>query len=160
MFLQQVPAVLDSRYLAAVVVAVAIGLVSGERLNRFALVFMLADAPGLGIYAMVGAQKALNLGLDWVPALLVGVINAVGGGLTRDLMTREEPLVFRPGEFYAAAALAGGAVFIALAVGLHLPAQPAAFAGIAVTLLVRVASVTFGWRTRAARALIRRRGGD
>lgn len=157
LFLQQVPAMLDSRYLLAVTVAAAIGLLFGELLNRFSVFFMLVDALGLGIYAVVGAQKTLDLGLDWVPALLIGVINAVGGGLMRDMLTYEAPLVFRPGEFYAAAALAGCAVFIALAVGLQLPAHQAAFAGIAVTLAVRMASVRFGWRTRAARPWI---GGD
>jgi uncharacterized membrane protein YeiH len=156
LFLQQVPAVLGSHYLLAVVVATIIGLVFGQSLNRLALVFLLVDALGLGLYTVFGAQKALNAGLGWVPALLIGVINAVGGGVLRDLMSREDPLIFRPGEFYAAAALAGGAVFAALALGLGLAAQPAALAGIAVTVLTRVASVRFGWRTPAARALIGR----
>lgn len=155
LFLQQVPAVLGSSYVAAVVVAMAIGMVFGEKLNRLSMVFMLVDAAGLGAYAMVGAQKTLTLGLGWVAALLVGVVNAVGGGLARDIITRDDPMVFRPGEFYAAAAFMGSAVFIALAVGLHVSAETAALAGIAVTLLGRVASVRFGWRTQAARALIR-----
>lgn len=155
-FLQQVPAVLDSHYLLAVVVATLIGLVFGQSLNRLSLVFLLVDALGLGIYVVFGTQKALNAGLGWIPALLIGVINAVGGGVLRDLMSREDPLIFRPGEFYAAAALAGGAVFAALALGFGLAAQPAALAGIAATLLVRIASVRFGWRTPVARPLIGR----
>ncbi|WP_096700802.1 TRIC cation channel family protein [Magnetospirillum sp. 15-1] len=156
-FLQQVPAVLGSHYLLVVVVATVIGLLFGQSLNRLALVFLLVDALGLGLYTVFGTQKSLNAGLGWVPALLIGVVNAVGGGVMRDLMSREEPLIFRPGEFYAAAALAGGATFAILALGLGIAAQPAALAGIAVTVLVRVASVRFGWRTPAARALI---GGD
>ncbi|MDO8605566.1 MAG: TRIC cation channel family protein [Phaeospirillum sp.] len=155
LFLQQVPAVLGSPYVIVVVVAMAIGMVFGERLNRPVMVFMLVDAAGLGIYAMVGAQKALNLGLGWGAALLIGVINAVGGGLVRDVITRDHPMVFRPGEFYAAAAFMGCVVFIALAMGLRLPAETAALAGIATTLLVRFGSVRFGWRTRAVQALIR-----
>ena len=160
LFLQQVPVVLHSPYLATIAVAVAISLVFGEALNRLSLAFLVVDALGLGIYAVVGAQKALNAGLDWVPALLIGIINAVGGGLLRDLITHDEPLVFRPGEFYAAAALVGGSAFLVLALPVGLAAQPAALAGIAVTVLVRLASVHFGWRTVTARALIRRRGSD
>ncbi|BAE50748.1 trimeric intracellular cation channel family protein [Paramagnetospirillum magneticum] len=156
LFLQQVPAVLGSHYLLAVVVATVIGLVFGQSLNRLALVFLLVDALGLGLYTVFGAQKALNAGLGWIPALLIGVINAVGGGVLRDLMSREDPLIFRPGEFYAAASLAGGMVFAVLALGMGLAAQLAALAGIGVTVLVRVASVRFGWRTPAARALIGR----
>lgn len=156
LFLQQVPAVLGSHYLLVVVVATVIGLLFGQSLNRLSLVFLLVDALGLGLYTVFGTQKSLNAGLDWVPALLIGVINAVGGGVLRDMMSREEPLIFRPGEFYAAAALAGGAAFAILALGLGIAAQPAALAGIAVTVLVRVASVRFGWRTPKARALIGR----
>ena len=154
LFLQQVPAVLGSSYMVAVVAGMVVGMLLGERLNRLAMVFMLVDAAGLGLYAMVGAQKSLNLGLGWEAALLIGVLNAVGGSLLRDVITRDDPIVFRPGEFYAAAAFMGGAVFIILALGLRLPAQMAAWAGVAVTLAARVASVKFGWRTRAAHALI------
>lgn len=156
-FLQQVPAVLASPYLATVAVAMILGLVFGDTLNRLSLAFLLVDALGLGLYTVVGAQKALNAGLDWVPALLIGVINAIGGGLLRDLVTREDPLVFRPGEFYAAAALAGGVVFVVLALPLGIAAQPAALASIGVTVLVRLASVHFGWRTPVAKPLFRRR---
>jgi uncharacterized membrane protein YeiH len=154
LFLQQVPAVLGSSYMVAVVAGMVVGIVLGERLNRIAVIFMLADAAGLGLYAMVGAQKSLTLGLGWGAALLIGVVNAVGGSLLRDVITRDDPIVFRPGEFYAAAACIGCAVFIALAVGLRFPAELAAWIGTAVTLAVRVASVKFGWRTRAAKSLI------
>lgn len=153
LFLQQVPVVLGAPYLAAVAVATLIGLVFGPALNRLALVFLLVDALGLGLYCAFGAQKALNAGLGWVSALLIGVINAVGGGVLRDLMSREDPLIFRPGEFYAAAALIGGSVFLALALGAELAAQWAAGAGAAITVAVRLASVRFGWRTPAAKAL-------
>ncbi|MBF0270391.1 MAG: TRIC cation channel family protein [Alphaproteobacteria bacterium] len=156
LFLQQMPTVIEPHYLITVLVAVILSLTLGEMLNRLALIFLLADALGLGLYAMVGTQKALLAGLSWVPALLIGVINAVGGGVIRDLITREEPLVFHPGEFYAAAAFAGAALFAALVVGLGIAAQWAALAGIWLVLLIRLASVKFGWRTRAARALIRR----
>jgi len=157
LFLQQVPAVMASHYLIAVFAAVVVSLVFGDILNRFTLIFLSVDALGLGLYAMVGTQKALMAGLSWGSALLIGVINAVGGGVIRDLITREEPLVFRPGEFYAAAALAGSAVFIVLVLGLTIPAQPAALAGIATILLIRFVSVRFGWQTKAARALIGRK---
>jgi uncharacterized membrane protein YeiH len=156
LFLQQVPAVVGSPYLLAVTVAALIGLLFGESLNRLALVFLLVDSLGLGLYGVFGAQKALHAGLAWVPALLIGVVNAVGGGVLRDLLSGDSPLVFKPGEFYAAAALAGSALFLALALGFGMDAQLAALAGITVTLLVRLASVRFGWRTPAARRLIGR----
>ena len=76
----------------------------------------LVDALGLGVYGMVGAQKSLAAGLPLVSVALVGCVNAVGGGVLRDVV-REEPLIFKPGEFYALAALAGVLAFIGLAAG-------------------------------------------
>jgi uncharacterized membrane protein YeiH len=76
-------------------------------------------------------------------------VNAVGGGILRDVLVREEPLVFRPSELYALASLAGCAAFLAVVVGLR---GPPAFAGalaIVVTVAVRILSVRLGWRTGA-----------
>jgi uncharacterized membrane protein YeiH len=155
LFLQQMPTVMEPHYLITVVVAMLISLLLGERLNHLALIFLVVDALGLGLYAMVGTQKALLAGMSWVSAMVIGVINAVGGGMIRDLITREEPLVFRPGEFYAAAAFVGSALFAALVVGFGITAELAALAGIGLVLMVRLASVRFGWKTRAASALIK-----
>jgi hypothetical protein len=53
----------------------------------------------------------------------IGVMNAVGGGLLRDILTREEPFLFKPGQFYAAAALAGARHVVGLDTGFtHLAA--------------------------------------
>jgi uncharacterized membrane protein YeiH len=87
-----------------------------------------------------------------VSAALVGCVNAVGGGVLRDVLVREEPLIFKPGEFYALAALAGVLLFIALAVGLRVPEETAALAGIGLAFTVRLLSIRLGWRTGAFEA--------
>jgi uncharacterized membrane protein YeiH len=69
-----------------------------RRLARtYATVLSLVDALGLGIYAVVGVQKSLDAALSIPAAILVGTINAVGGGLLRDVLTREVPLFFQAG---------------------------------------------------------------
>lgn len=148
-FLRNAPpaVVTDSRYLLAITIAAAIGFVYGERLNRFRVVFMMFDALGLGAYAVVGAQKSLNQGLTVGAAILIGVVNAVGGGLLRDVLAREEPLLFKPSEFYAIAALLGCIVFLFLALTVKLNAGPSALAAIAVTFLFRILSLRFGWKS-------------
>jgi uncharacterized membrane protein YeiH len=160
LFLQQATSVIAPHYLLTVIAATAITLVFGERLNRFAFSFMLVDALGLGLFAMTGTQKALSVGFSWIPAILVGVVNGVGGGLIRDILSREDPLIFRPGEFYAAAALVGCGLFVLLVLGLGLSVEPAELISIAVIILIRVASVHFGWKTKAARPLVGKRDGD
>jgi len=146
------PAVLvDHRFLIAVGVAAAIGWFAGAALElRFHSIFLVVDALGLGAYAVVGAQKALSADLLVPAALVVGTINAVGGGILRDLLSGEEPEVFKPGGYYALAAFAGALAFCGLAQGLGLRGGVAALVGIALTFLLRVLSVRFGWRTRKA----------
>lgn len=144
------PAVLtNARYLAAVLAGAAVAAFFARHLHRLRLVFMLTDALALGTYAVVGAQKSLAAGLPVIAAALIGVVNAVGGGLLRDVLVREEPLTFKPGEFYALAALAGVLVFLLLSRGLALPDSLAAVAGITSAFAVRLLSVRLGWRTGA-----------
>jgi len=151
-FLQQVPAVVkDGRYLLAVLGGTAAVLLLGRGVQRFRLVISVFDALGLGVYAVVGAQKALQAGLPALSAVLVGVVNAVGGGLLRDVLVREEPFVFRPGELYALAALAGAAAFALLAAWLRVPAGTAALASVAAAVSLRLLSIRLGWRTGALR---------
>ena len=138
----------DGRYLAAVVAGVAVALLFARLLHRLGLLLGLADALGLGAYAVFGTEKALDSGLPLLPAALVGTVNAVGGGLLRDVLVREEPLMFRPGEFYALAALAGIATHLAL-LPTGLAPSLAGLAGVAVAFAVRLLSLRLGWRTGA-----------
>jgi uncharacterized membrane protein YeiH len=96
---------------------------------------------------VVGTQKSLVAGLPVVTAVLIGVANAVGGSVLRDVLSREEPLLFKPGDFYALAALAGVVVFVAVAAGLGISAERAAVVAIAVTFATRMLSIRLRWRT-------------
>ncbi len=149
LFLQQgAPAVIrDGRYLAAVLAGGAAGAWFAAHLHRLGLLFRLADAVGLGLYAAVGAQKATEAGLPLLGTLLVSSVNAVGGSVLRDVLCGEVPLLFRPGELYAIAAIGGGAVFLVLARFARAPDAVAATACVAVAFALRVLSVRLGWRT-------------
>jgi len=142
LFLGHIPpvAITDSRYLVTVVL--------GGRMRHFERWIGIVDALGLGAYAVVGAQKAIQAGLGVPAALLIGVVNAAGGGLLRDVLAREEPLIFKPGQFYALAALAGAVSFVGLAVFAGVDATAAAAIAIALTFLLRLLAIRFEWRTR------------
>ena len=150
----------DARYLYVVALATLLCLVVGTHLNRFRLIFLLADSLGLAIYAVVGAQRALAFGLPVVAAAFVGLANAVGGGVLRDVLTRKEVLLLKPGEFYVLAAAAGTAVFLGSSHLGGLRAADAALWSIGTTLAVRLAAVSFNWRTTAAKPLLGRRSAD
>jgi uncharacterized membrane protein YeiH len=73
---------------------------------------MTLDAAGLGLFAMAGAGKALDKGIDPFMAALMGTITGVGGGTLRDIFLAKIPSVLRV-DIYAVAALIGAAVMIA-----------------------------------------------
>jgi uncharacterized membrane protein YeiH len=143
------PLLTDARYIQVIVAATIVGALFGRHIKRIRRVIALIDALGLGAYAAFGTQKALQAGLAAPAAILVGIVNASGGGLVRDIITREEPLVFRPGQFYVLTALAGAVVFVFLTVQLGVRPTPAAIAAITVTFVFRALTIVFNWRTSA-----------
>jgi len=110
--------------------------VKGQLWNR---TFPFIDALALGCWAATGAIRTLADGLGWLPALLLGTITAVGGGMTRDIFLRRVPQIFAGGNLYTTAAVLASAVAVAFygvgdsAIGLGL----ATVTGAGVTLLAR-----------------------
>ena len=156
LFLQDGPPALtrDWRYLGAVGAACIAGWIVGHWIERYRKVIALLDAIGLGAYSVVGVQKSLAAGLSVPAAILVGVINACGGGVLRDVLTREEPLVMKPGQFYALASLLGCGSFVILTLQLSLPAIVAAIIAIALTFIVRILAIVLNWRTVPVQPLL------
>ena len=156
-FIKQIPLVMqDARYLWMVVAAVVVGTVTLRLAERFGQLIAYVDALAIGVYGVVGANKALIAGIAPVPALLVGICNAVGGGLLRDVLVREEPLVFKPGQLYALAALAGCVLFVVMSYYYGVDTNHAAWIAIAATFLLRLLAIRFRWTTTSLRDLRRR----
>jgi uncharacterized membrane protein YeiH len=137
----------DARYVWAVVVASGLAALTFPLAKHFEQLVATVDALALGAYAVVGAQKALAAGLSATDAILVGVINATGGGLIRDVLVRDRPLIFKPGQYYVLAALAGTSVFTILLLGWRVPVRTAAWLSIGGTFLFRMLAIRFNWRT-------------
>src|SRR5580693_5657317 len=62
-------------------------------------------AAAISLWATAGALKTLGDGLEWLPAVLLGTITAIGGGVSRDLMLQKVPAVFKDGQLYATVAI-------------------------------------------------------
>ena len=124
-FIQSGPplAMKDGRYLYAIMAGCLTAAMFRHGVDRLQKGFLLADALGLGAYAVVGVERSLEANLSVMASILVGVINASGGGLLRDVLVREEPLLFKPGQFYVLAALLGASVFTVLIVHFQKPAR-------------------------------------
>ena len=160
-FLQEIPLVMkDARYLWAVLAALAIGGLAQRLAERFESLIAYVDAAAIGVYAVYGANKSLVAGVSPEAAVLVGLCNAVGGGLLRDVLVREEPLLLKPGQLYLLATLVGCAGFVLLSHHYGVEVQVAAWTAIALTMLLRVLAIRFNWRTRAFGLRWRRGNGD
>ena len=154
LFLQEIPVVLkDARFLYAVLAALAIGILLQRVAERFDQLIAYVDAAAIGAYAVYGANKSLVADVPPEAAVLVGLCNAVGGGLIRDVLVREEPLLLKPGQLYVLACLAGCAGFVVLSHHYGVDVELAAWSAIGLTMLLRVLAIRFNWRTTALRAL-------
>jgi uncharacterized membrane protein YeiH len=116
-----------------------------ERLQHPVLFF---DAIGLGVFAVSGTQKALNHGIDWPIAAILGMLTGIGGGMVRDVLTARVPTVL-VSEIYAVAALAGALVVIAGTL-LGLPPTAVVWAGVVLCVVLRMLAIYRGWRLPVA----------
>ena len=105
--------------------------------------FLIPDALGLALFTIVGTQIALEWHAPWLVASLLGMITGVVGGVLRDVLCNEVPLVFVRGELYASAAWMGALMLIGLQT-LEVSPVIAAWAGMATVLGVRL--VAMAWR--------------
>ncbi|WP_124711220.1 trimeric intracellular cation channel family protein [Gordonia insulae] len=118
---------------------------------------LILDAIGMGLFASSGAAVAIDQHVSAFAATLVGLLTAVGGGILRDVLANEIPLLLQPADLYAVPALLGAGV---VAVGGTLSSVPIwvwLIIGTAVATGLRVAGLAFGWRLPTAGPGWRRR---
>jgi uncharacterized membrane protein YeiH len=144
--LNQLPVALDNAwYLATALGGAGAVFFFASTFQRMGAVMLIADAVVLGLYGIVGAEKAIANGIELLPAILLGMITTIGGGTLRDVLTGRPPEIFQEGELYAVAALAGVVGFVALDhVGVAL--WVAVVIGSAITFALRVGAWRRGWR--------------
>ena len=99
----------------------------------------IADAIGLAFFVIMGTQKALDHGTSAFVAIMMGTMSGVCGGMIRDVLCREVPMVFR-GELYAVTCIFGGVVYTGL-LALGVAQLPAMLSGMLALLLLRLAAM-------------------
>lgn len=104
--------------------------------------FLIPDAIGLALFTVVGTQVALQWNTPWLVASLMGVTTGIVGGVLRDILCNDVPLVFLKGELYASAAWIGALTLVALqALGLH--AVSTTWIALTVILVIRLLAMRF-----------------
>jgi uncharacterized membrane protein YeiH len=151
------PATLQSNwYLLTATGAALLGMLLAGVFERLNKVIVVLDAVVIGLFGAFGTSKALALGLPPVPAVFVGVLAAVGGGVLRDVLMGLPVAIMHVGSLYAVAAGAGCAV-LATADALGAPLLAASIAGIVVTTVIRILAVVFDLSLPEQRMLHRRK---
>lgn len=128
-------------WVCLIVATVAHFLTSG--IARRAVVLVWLDALGMAAYAIVGTEIALANGAHWTIAAAMGVLTASFGGIIRDILCNEMPLIFQR-EVYATAALAGALVYLGLAAA-GVPRNIDIAAGFAAAFGIRALAILYHW---------------
>jgi uncharacterized membrane protein YeiH len=137
-------------YLWLIIIAAVLVILLGRRIERLPhapSALLLTDALGLGAYATVGMDRALAAGISLPGVMLVGMVNAVGGGMLRDVLLNNEQQMFKPGTLEQALALLGCIVFILLTQALHSSVLAAAWVTILTVFISRLLAIRFRIQT-------------
>jgi uncharacterized membrane protein YeiH len=141
---QGLPVALSTpNYLLTVIAAAVVGYFFEKHVRRVLPAITVVDAAGLGLYAVIGCIRAVDAGLGPLPTVVVGVLTATGGGILRDLLSGDAPVIFQR-EVYATAALLGSVLFVGMS---RLGAGPetAGVVGFTSATGLRLLSVWRGW---------------
>ena len=101
---------LQPSYLIVTAVALICVILFGKQLIRLNNTFFIFDAIGLGLFVVVGIEKSIDAGFPFWVTIIMGMITGSVGGILRDILINEEPLIFRK-DIYALACVLGGLVF-------------------------------------------------
>lgn len=104
----------DDAYLITALAGAAFAFLVSSEGRTWHSIFPFVDAFALGCWAAVGTQKALLFGIDWLPALFLGTVTAVGGGMVRDICVGNVPTIFGGNTLYATCALVASGVMVVM----------------------------------------------
>ena len=140
----------SSSYLLTALLASALAYFFTQVVHRLKPALFMVDALSLGLFAIVGADKALRAGLLVLPAIMLGTITAVGGGMLRDILTGEVPKLLKPGTLYGLAAAAAATFFVMLVEYVHITKGWSGIAAVALAIAIRGLATRFRWETKPA----------
>lgn len=138
------PVAVTSRYyLPTAAIAAVAGYLFSSLMRRFGAIFVVLEALSVGLFTVVGVEKALLYDLPYVSAIFIGVSAAVGGGVLVDLIARRPVEIVHRGPWNATAALVGASVYT-VAAALNAPTGVCQAAAFAVVVGMRLAALRWG----------------
>ncbi len=132
----------DATYMITILVTVVFAILFSGKLKYLRKSLFLFDTVGIGLFTLIGIEKGLQAGLLPIMCIALGTMTASFGGVIRDILCNEIPVIFRK-EIYATACIVGGIIyFILVAVGL--PEKYSYIASIVAIIAIRLLAVKFG----------------
>jgi uncharacterized membrane protein YeiH len=104
---------LDLEYVYVICIAFVLTILFRKKFDRLRTSLFLFDTIGLGVFTLIGLEKGINIGLHPVVCIALGTMTACFGGVIRDILCTEIPVIFRK-EIYATICILGGVVFFIL----------------------------------------------
>ena len=104
---------LDLKYVYVIIIGFILAIVFRKKFDRLRTSLFLFDTIGLGVFTLIGLEKGINIGLHPVICIALGTMTACFGGVIRDILCTEIPVIFRK-EIYATVCIFGGIVFFFL----------------------------------------------
>jgi uncharacterized membrane protein YeiH len=132
---------LDGRYFITTAVALGATILLKDKLFRWRNTLLLFDAIGLGLFTIVGISKSLESGLPFWVCIVMGTITGSIGGVVRDVLLNEVPLLLQK-DIYALACVAGGLVYLVCS-RMNLLTDITELVAAGVVILVRLVAVRF-----------------
>jgi len=133
--------VVDGNYLIAITIGVLFAIAFKYYIIKFRRTFFIFDTIGIALYTVVGVQKSLAFDVSPLAAIIMGMFSAVMGGVIRDTLINEIPLIFKK-EIYATACLSGAAIFVVLKF-LKVDDNINSFVSVFIIIFIRVISVKY-----------------
>lgn len=133
------------RYLYIILVSALLTVVWTRRFRPPERALAIADALGLALFAISGAQIAERVGLPGIVCVIMGTITGVAGGMIRDVLTTEIPMILRRGQIYATAAIVGIVAYLLLSRSLGVGEPTSALVGMVLVAVLRISSIVWNW---------------
>lgn len=134
---------LDLKYVYVIIIGFVLAILFRKKFDRLRTSLFLFDTIGLGVFTLIGLEKGINIGLHPVICIALGTMTACFGGVIRDILCTEIPVIFRR-EIYATICILGGIVFFLLR-KLNFDSDILYLTTSIVIISVRLMAVKFKW---------------
>jgi uncharacterized membrane protein YeiH len=134
---------LQPSYIIITGIALVAVILMGQKMKRFNNAFFIFDAIGLGLFVVVGIERSIAAGFPFWVTIIMGMITGSVGGILRDLLINELPLIFRK-DIYALACVFGGIVFYCCTL-VKLPIEISQITAALSVILIRILAVKYHW---------------